>query len=601
MHKKVVFMLKVFSAALVLPLVLFAASCSESNDDGGNDDPVKLAPETKPVQQVYADEQQGPAPIKFTATGPWTATVAAVPTKAEGGSEVDWLKLSAYKGGAGEVSLTMELQPNLTGQDRKAEIRIACGGTVITITVEQKGTTESGEKPEDPDKPAPEPIELTGETPTQQTVWADETKTPKDIAFKTLAPWTATVAEAAVKAEGGSEVDWLTLSKYAGEAGEVSLTATLSPNYTGQDRKAEIRIVCSDKSVVLTVEQKATKADGTKPEDPNKPAGYALVESIEANFFAGCKENYNRNTAHYVFRYDDQNRIAEYEISDYDYYNGEPELDYKHTTGFDYTVPGEIRLTEKNTDIIHYSKTHTYRVQLDDQGRATQIKEDGHESDADYPETHRYAYNDEGRLSRISWYEGSNYNESYEAMTYQNGVFSKVDYYNDYGSGDAKGEIVFPADAFSDRLNDRLNIDPNWLLFTEPDEPEYMLPMLRLAGKGCDRLTLWLPSDLDDDVMVEPPHSYPEPNVTIHESYDYYTHETTGRLQYTFNEDGTIATIVQPIDCIKMRCEYDIVVGNEPFNPDYPEAGYKGTIKNETRREIGRSTDRHKWTFTYRK
>ncbi len=595
-------MKKFFRAALVLPLVLFAVSCSESNDDGGNDDPVKLAPETKPVQQVYADEQQGPAPIKFTATGPWTATVVAVPTKAEGGSEVDWLKLSAYKGGAGEVSLTMELQPNLTGQDRKAEIRIACGGTIITITVEQKGTTESGEKPEDPDKPKPEPIELIGETPTQQTVWADETKTPKDIAFKALAPWTATVSEAAAdtKAEA-DKIDWLKLSVYSGEAGEVSLTATLSPNYTGTDRKAEIRIACGDKTVVLTVEQKATKADGTKPEDPNKPASYALVESIEANFFAGCKENSYRNTAHYVFRYDDQNRIAEYEISEYYYDDGKPKLENKYTTRFDYTVPSEIRLTEKETDRFDDSETaETYRIKLDDQGRVIQIKEDGHESDVDSPITYRFIYNDEGRLARISWYEYYTYNESYNAMTYQNGVYSKVDYYNDYGSGDAKGEIVFPADAFSDRPNDRLNIDPNWLLFTDPDEPEFMLPMLRLTGKGCDRLTLWRPDDHDDN-MVEVSPIYPEPNVTIHHSFDYCAHETTGRLQYTFNGDGTIATIVQPIDCIQMRHEYDLVVGNEPFNPDYPEAGYKATKKNETTREIGRSTDQHKWTFTYRK
>ncbi len=465
---------------LILPLVLFAVSCSDSDDGGGNNGPVTLAPGTQKEQQVYADEQQGAAPIKFTAAAPWTATVVAVQTKAEAGSEVDWLKLSAYSGGAGEVSLTMELKPNLTGKDRKAEIRISCGGVTITITVEQKGTTESGGKPE-----------------------------------------------------------------------------------------------------------------------PG-PASYALVESIEADYFVGCKEKYNRNTANYVFRYDDQNRIAEYEITEYDYYNdeGKPELDVKYTTRFDYGIQGEIRLTETETDgNSDYSETETYRILLDDQGRAARFKADGHDGDAD--STITFHYNDEGRLARISWYEDDNGTSelAYEEMTYQNGVFSKViSHYDDYDHD----EFVFPADAFSDHPNDRLNIDPNWLLFTDPDEPERMLPVLRLTGKSCDRLTLWLPNDYDDwDWRVI--DRWEEPNVTVHEVHDYYEHKKTGRLQYTFNDDGTIATIVQPVTCIQMRYEYDIVSGNELIEPEHPERGYKATQENRKTSEVGRSTDQHKWTFTYRK
>ncbi len=425
------------------------------------------------MQEVYADEQQGPAPIKFTASAPWTATVVAVQTtKADGGSEVDWLTLSAYSGGAGEVSLTMELKPNLTGKDRKAEIRISCGGVTITITVEQKGITESGGKPE-----------------------------------------------------------------------------------------------------------------------PG-PAGYALVESIEADYFVGCKDKYNRNTANYVFRYDDQNRIAEYEITEYDYYNdeGKPELAVKYTTRFDYGIQGEIRLTETETDgNSDYSDTETYRVLLDDYGRAARFKEDGNDDYAD--STITFSYNDEGRLARISYSSSE-----YEEMTYQNGVLTKVFHYDEYGTDE---EFIFPSDAFSDHPNDRLNIDPNWLVFTDPVEPERMLPVLRLTGKSCDRLTLWLPSDDEESdwVVID---RWEEPNVTVHEVHDYYEHKT-GRLQYTFNDDGTIATIVQPVTCIQMRYEYDIVSGSELFVPEHPEWGYKATQENRKTSEVGRSTDQHKWTFTYRK
>ncbi len=483
-------MKKFFHAALVLPLVLFAVSCSES-DDGPKS--VELTGGTSTQQQVYADQTETPAPIRFTAKAAWTATVAEVQTKAAGGSSVDWLKLDAYSGGAGDVSLTMTLEENTTGHDRKAEIRIECAGTTIKITVEQKGTKQDGTTPE----------------PT--------------------------------------------------------------------------------------------------PENPDKPTptGYALVESVDARFWVGCEEEANSgdysSSFHYVFHYDDQNRIAEYELSDYNYDGNGSELDYKHTTRFDYTIQGEIRLTEHTVfgpNSGDEPRTETYRIQLDDQGRATQII--ANNETYNDPITYRYSYNDEGRLSRMSWYD---YNESqteiYEALTYQNGVLSKVNYH--YYADDKK-EIVFPADAFSDVPNDRLNIDPNWLVFTDPTEPQELLPMLRLTGKGCDRLTLWLPIDYDeDDWGWAAPEGYPTPNVTVHEVRDYYVHKKTDPLQYTFNEDGTIAKIVQPVVCIHMRDEWDVVVGNEPVHPNYPESSYNYTTKNNKTSEVKRSTDTHEWTFTYRK
>ncbi len=150
MPQNIFTMKKFFHAALVLPLVLFAVSCSES-DDGPKS--VELTGGTKPQQTVYADDEQAPAPIQFTAQAAWTATVTdttPVQTKTETG-KVDWLDLSAYSGGAGKVSLTMTLTPNYTGQDRKAEIRIECAGTTLTITVEQKGTKQDGTKPEQAD------------------------------------------------------------------------------------------------------------------------------------------------------------------------------------------------------------------------------------------------------------------------------------------------------------------------------------------------------------------------------------------------------------------------------------------------------------------
>lgn len=127
--------------------LLAMAALAACGDDGDGDKSLKLTGGTRKEQTVYADQVQKAGGINFTATADWTATVSAVATKAAA-DEVDWLTLSAYSGGAGEYSLTMTLEPNLTGRDRKAQIRIVCGESVITIVVEQKGTKEDGTLPD---------------------------------------------------------------------------------------------------------------------------------------------------------------------------------------------------------------------------------------------------------------------------------------------------------------------------------------------------------------------------------------------------------------------------------------------------------------------
>lgn len=127
--------------------LLAIAALAACNDDAQGDKHLELSAGTQTQQTLYADQTQKTGGINFTATADWTATVSAVATKAAG-SGIDWLELSAYSGGAGEFSLTMTLKPNLTGRDRKAEIRIECGETVITILVEQKGLKEDGTLPD---------------------------------------------------------------------------------------------------------------------------------------------------------------------------------------------------------------------------------------------------------------------------------------------------------------------------------------------------------------------------------------------------------------------------------------------------------------------
>ena len=122
--------------------VVAMASCSDGDDESSKT--IEQTGGTQTTQTVFADETTLNNGIKFTATEAWTATITEVATTKAAAGRVDWVELSAYSGGAGEFTLTMTLQPNLTGQSRKAEIHIVCGDTTIVIVIEQKGTTQDG-------------------------------------------------------------------------------------------------------------------------------------------------------------------------------------------------------------------------------------------------------------------------------------------------------------------------------------------------------------------------------------------------------------------------------------------------------------------------
>ncbi len=138
-------MKKIFYLAGACCMSLCLLGACSSDDDPAK--PIELAEGTSTSQTVYADETHQPQGIKFVATAPWKAEVKAVNALTRA-SEVEWLKLNLYSGEAGEYTLQLTLLPNLTGEDRVAEIVITCGDTVIRIRVEQKGTKADGQKPD---------------------------------------------------------------------------------------------------------------------------------------------------------------------------------------------------------------------------------------------------------------------------------------------------------------------------------------------------------------------------------------------------------------------------------------------------------------------
>lgn len=130
-----------------MTILLAALAFAACDDDNGGDTPRDTIEITggSTTQTIYANQTaaEDGGGVTFTTSGPWRAEVVDVTDSRSG--TADWVTLSQTSGdAAGEYTIQITLAMNTTGADRKAEILIICGETVITITVEQRGTTEAG-------------------------------------------------------------------------------------------------------------------------------------------------------------------------------------------------------------------------------------------------------------------------------------------------------------------------------------------------------------------------------------------------------------------------------------------------------------------------
>ena len=129
--------------ASMMLLLLTLAACTK---DPETKKEIVLDKGTATEQTIFADQTSTSKGISFHADAPWFATVKEIATKATDNTPVDWITLSQYEGGAGDFTLTLTVKENKTQADRKAEITIVCGSTVIRIMIEQKATKENGEE-----------------------------------------------------------------------------------------------------------------------------------------------------------------------------------------------------------------------------------------------------------------------------------------------------------------------------------------------------------------------------------------------------------------------------------------------------------------------
>jgi hypothetical protein len=93
-----------------------------------------------------------------------------------------------------------------------------------------------------------------------QIVYADEVQGQSEINFATAGAWIASVSE---RAYPDKKTAWISISPDHGDkAGNYIIAIRLEPNLTGTERTAIITVTCGQKSIEISVTQKATKKNG---------------------------------------------------------------------------------------------------------------------------------------------------------------------------------------------------------------------------------------------------------------------------------------------------------------------------------------------------
>lgn len=83
------------------------------------------------------------------------------------------------------------------------------------------------------------------------------------FSFVATAHWTASIVETSVANRSvNTSPNWISLDKYSGEAGEYTLTITLTPNNTGKTRTATITVSSGSEEITVTVTQKSAAESG---------------------------------------------------------------------------------------------------------------------------------------------------------------------------------------------------------------------------------------------------------------------------------------------------------------------------------------------------
>ena len=153
---------------------------------------------------------------------------------------------------------------------------------------------------DDPVTPEPS-VTLSSGTATSQVLYADQTVGESQIKFTASDAWVASVVSVDTREAYREPVNWLSLSAYAGGAGDQAITLTLTPNTTGKARKAEVHITSAGTTVKVTVEQKA--------ENAGAPAEVGIKGMVKQITYKSWDDDFQDCEGQMTITYDGQGRV----------------------------------------------------------------------------------------------------------------------------------------------------------------------------------------------------------------------------------------------------------------------------------------------------
>lgn len=370
------------------------------------------------------------------------------------------------------------------------------------------------------------------------------------IKFTADAAWTVSVSEVAAS-KGGEGISWLSLSSYGGEAGDNTITISLIKNYTGASRKAEIRIVCGDSEIVITVEQKGETSIG------------AVAKQIKEIVYKET-DNASRdegNTPYegeysLKFSYFADGSVARITKDETDYDGDKSTITYN----FNYDIVGEIQVEEKQSD---YDETDNYVVELDDRGNATEIRKNGEIMAT-------FGYTNDVRLGKIVAYNYGGSDEEQHIFSYENGLISKYTYDDCYGYDDVD-VYIFDGSYYTNKYPNNGMID--MMAYIRDDfDFDFLFYIGRLA-KTSDYCLEKIPGygkDMVQDAMDMDDSRLRVPNTlieTVTGKSAKYSDEPVP-VEYTYDSDKNVTSI-------KISVPYEVYsYSYEIWTTDYYEERY---------------------------
>ena len=341
-------------------------------EDGGDDGQFTPPAQEQLTQNAYADNESTGGGFSFTTDAPWTATVNEVQPQApasiqaksvtraavNNGNNVVWLKLyngdsEAYSGGAGTITLRIEIDQNYTGERRAATITIRSGNNTFTVTVVQEGTKQDGSQNEPP-------VKVTKIT-------LDKTELSLEAGAKAMLTATIEPADATIKS-----VSWSSSNPAVADVNPVTGEITAIADGT-----ATVTAISSSNKEV------SASCAVTVGKDAPEPSGRQLIS--EMKFYS--KKNPDKSYSNIKLTYDDQNRITKWQEESMD-------EGYRDTRTITF---------EYGEDVVHISSAassddpddpNTYTAYLNKNGFVTRTEGPGRD-------VTNYEYDSENRLIRM--------------------------------------------------------------------------------------------------------------------------------------------------------------------------------------------------------